>query len=261
VERARVSADAQAMRRVSAISCGSEAVSTTARPEAMRRRAAPRRTGVDHDMQAALGESLGDGGIALGRPALGAQPAPGVMSAIGRAGLETCRRASWRTRLRLRVDGKSGAGSGGAKLVERDASQARCVRQVGGERVTGDGRGELQILLDHVRSVRDDALGEEPLRGPLARRCLAMRRWQPLMRRYWERIASLKVEDGTVAGGAELWRNAPIARRVLALNGWRFHSRLGAKWRRSTMGIGVADGHCGVADGRCVPCSSLIPDP
>ena len=64
-----------------------------------------------------------------------------------------CPRAKRRTSFGLGVDGQ--------------------LRVGGGERVTGDGRGELHILLNDVRAVRGDALGEEPLCRPLARPRLA----------------------------------------------------------------------------------------
>jgi hypothetical protein len=41
------------------------------------------------------------------------------------------------------------------------------------ERVTGYGRSQLHILLDHVRAARAHALGKQPLRGPFARPGLA----------------------------------------------------------------------------------------
>ena len=43
----------------------------------------------------------------------------------------------------------------------------------GVERVAGDGGGQLHILLDDVRAVRDHALSKQPVGRPLARLGLA----------------------------------------------------------------------------------------
>ena len=180
----------RAMRRVSAINCGEVAFSGTAR----------RRLRVDgRGERSSPGPALtttwrprceapGDSGVALGRPALGAPAGAGSDERDGargagkRAGEEA---SSHQLRLRGRQEA---AGLRGRR-----------------ERVTGNGGGEFQILLDDMRSVRNDAFGEEPLCRPLARRGLTdAARAAGHAGDDGGTDRSLKVEDRAVAGGAKL---------------------------------------------------------
>ncbi len=103
-------------------------------------------TGIDQHAAAALNEPLRHGGIALRGPALGAPSGAGIDEHGGAA-------------LSRRQD-LVGPGLGGGVHGQPGLD--------GLQRIAGDGRDQLYILLDHVRAPRGHALTEEP-----ARRCLS----------------------------------------------------------------------------------------
>ena len=75
----------------------------------------------------------------------------------------------------------------------------------GSKRIAGYGRGQLHILLNHVRAVRRDALGEEPVRRPLARPGLANAAHAAGHAANDRRAdGALQVEHRVVLGGAQL---------------------------------------------------------
>ena len=136
---------------------------------------------IDHDA-----ESLGDkincyGGIPLGRPALGAPSGAGVYEDRGATG------------------GQDLSSPGIGDLVS--GKQRRNGREV----VPGNGGGQFQILLDDVNAARCDFLGIEPTGKELSGIRLSD---DPAAtgRAGCPRGAdrSLEIDDGIIAGGAEI---------------------------------------------------------
>ena len=137
-------------------------------------------------MQSTLRKPLGDGGVALGRPALGAPAGSGSDKSDGPRGSRKC------------VCEPSGAPGFGLGIDWQ-------LRVNSGKRVTGDGGGEFHVLLDDVRAVRNDALGEKPLGRPLARARFAdAARAAAHARDDCGADCALKVENSAVFRGAKL---------------------------------------------------------
>ena len=73
------------------------------------------------------------------------------------------------------------------------------------EGVAGDGAGQLEILLDHVRAVGGDALGKEPARGALAGVGFTEdARRSGHAGQDGGADGALEIDDGVVAAGAQL---------------------------------------------------------
>ena len=107
--------------------------------------------GVDQHAAAAVDQALGHRGISLGWPAFGAPAGAGVDEYGGL----------------LAAGGQNLVGPGLGGGVDRQPGLH------GVELVAGDGRGQLDILLDDVRALGGHALGKQPAGGTLARFGLA----------------------------------------------------------------------------------------
>ena len=102
--------------------------------------------------------------------------------------------------------------------------------------VAGDGRSQFEVLLDHVRAVCGDALGEKPARGAFAWLGLADERRQPAMRpRIADRTAPWRSSTASYsparrvcAQGSDLAAGFAVRRAAPPI-------LVGARWRRSTM--------------------------
>ena len=139
-------------------------------------------SGIDQNAAAALDKSLGDSGIALHRPALGAPAGAGVDEYGVLAG-------RWRQDF-------VGPGLGG-RVYGQPWSD-------GGKFIAGDGRGQLHVLLDDVNAMGGHALRKKPARRPLARFGLANQPAATGQARHHRRAdGPLQVDDGVVFAGLE----------------------------------------------------------